>query len=325
MFKEKLDGHGKHVKFKARIVTQGFLQVPGLDFTETFSSVARFMTLQIFLVLTTFLDLELHQVNVVGAYLQGDLDEEIYIKVPDELAEKYRNRQNFWRLRKALYGLKQTGQQWKKCLHQVMTKLGFTCTIADDCLYVLWKHGKIVLMILIYVDNIAVARKEISGIVMFEHNLSKDFEITDMGELKFILGILVTRDRPNYLIYLNQSTYITQVLARFGMLDAKPVSTPLPVKHGLFTSQSSLSKAEQDEYLDFARGIHYLSLVGSLLYATQTHPDIQFSVNFVAQFSRNLGIPHLEAAKHILHYLKGTQDFSLVLGHHGREAVDIVG
>ena len=89
VFKEKLDDYGKHVKFKARIVTQGFLQVPGLDFTETFSLVARFMTLQIFLALTAFLNLELHQVDIVRAYLQGDLDEKIYMKVPDGLAEKY--------------------------------------------------------------------------------------------------------------------------------------------------------------------------------------------------------------------------------------------
>jgi len=86
-----LDGHGNHLKFKAQIVAQGFSQVPGLDFIETFLSVAKFMILQIFLALTAFLDLELHQVDIVGAYLQGDLDEEIYIKVPNGLAEKYRN------------------------------------------------------------------------------------------------------------------------------------------------------------------------------------------------------------------------------------------
>jgi len=325
VFKEKLDGHGKHIKFKAWIVAQGFSQVPGLDFTETFSSVARFTTLRIFLALTAFLNLELHQVDVVGAYLQGDLDEEIYMKVPDGLAKKYGSGQKFWRLKKALYGLKQAGRQWKKRLHQVMTKLGFTRAIANDCLYVLWEHGKIVLMVLIYVDDMAVAGKGIPGIVLFKQNLSKDFEITDLGELRFILGILVTRDRSKYLIFLNQSAYITQVLARFGMLDAKPVSTPLPVKHGLSISQSPSSKAEEDGYIDFARGIHYLSLVGSLLYATQTHPDIQFSVNLVAQFSGNPGIPHLEAAKCILRYLKGTQNFSLILGQHGRDAVDIVG
>jgi len=86
-----IDSYGKHVKFKARIVAQGFSQVPGLDFTKMFSSVVRFTTLRIFLALTAFLNLELHQVDVIGAYLQGDLDEEIYMKVPDGLAEKYRS------------------------------------------------------------------------------------------------------------------------------------------------------------------------------------------------------------------------------------------
>jgi len=83
--------------------------VPGLDFTEMFSLVARFMTLQISLALTAFLNLELHQIDIIGAYLQGDLDKEIYMKVPNRLAEKYGSRQEFWKLRKALYGLKQAG------------------------------------------------------------------------------------------------------------------------------------------------------------------------------------------------------------------------
>ena len=247
------------------------------------------------------------------------------MKVPNGLAEKYRSGQKFWRLRKALYGLKQAGRQWKKRLHQVMTKLGFTHAMADDCLYVLWEHGKIILMVLIYIDDMAVAGKGIPGIVLFKQNLSKDFEIMDLGKIKFILGIQVTRDQSNYLLFLNQFAYITQILVRFGMLDVKPVLTPLAVKHGLSMSQSPSSEAELNEYSNFSGGIHYLSLVGSLLYATQTHLNVQFSVNLVAQFSGNPGIPHLEAAKHILCYFKGTQDFSLVLGRQGRGAMDIVG
>jgi len=117
-----------------------------------------------------------------------------------------------------------------------MTKLDFTRAMADNCLYVLWEHNKIILMVLIYVDDIAITRKGIPGIVLFKQNLSKDFEIIDLDELKFILGTLVTRDCPNHLIHLNQSAYITQVLARFGINDAKPVSTPLAIKHGLSTS-----------------------------------------------------------------------------------------
>jgi len=206
-----------------------------------------------------------------------------------------------------------------------MTKLSFTRAMADDYLYVLWEHGKIILMVLIYVDDMAVAGKEIPGIVLFKQNLSKNFEITDLGEMKFILGIQIIRDRSNHLLYLNQSAYITQILARFGILDVEPVSTPLAVKHGLSTSQSPFSEVELNEYLNFSRGIHYLSLVGSLLYTTQTRPDIQFSINLIAQFSGNPGIPHFEAAKRILHYLKDTQEFSLVLGCQGRDAMDIIG
>ena len=271
------------------------------------------------------MNLELHQVDIVGAYLQGDLNEEIYMKVPNGLAEKYGSGRKFWRLRKALYSLKQAGRQWKKCLHQVITKLGFTHAMANDCLYILWEHGKIILMVLIYVDDMAIAGKEIPEIILFKQNLSKDFEITDLGEMKFILGIQITRDHFNHLLYLNQSAYIIQILTRFGMLDVKPVSTPLAVKHGLSMSQSPSSEAELNEYSNFSRDIHYLSLVGSLLYVTQTCPDIQFSVNLIAQFSGNPGIPHLEAAKHILYYLKGTQEFSLVLGRQRKGAVDIVG
>ena len=223
-----------------------------------------------------------------------------------------------------MYSLKQAGQQWKKRLHQVMTKLSFTHAIADDCLYILWEHGKIILMVLIYVDDMVIARKEIPGIILFKQNLSKDFEITDLGEMKFILGIQITRDRSNHLLYLNQSAYITQILMRFEMLDVKLISTPLAVKHGLSMFQSPSFEVELNEYSNFSRGIHYLLLVGSLLYATQTHPDIQFFVNLIAQFSGNPGIPYLEATKHILCYLKRTQEFSLVLGYQERGAVDIV-
>ena len=104
VFKEKLNGHGNQVKFKAHIVAKGFLQVPGKDFTETFSSVVKFNILQIFLTLAVFVDYEIHQVDMVAAYLRGNLDEEIYMKVPDKV-EKLGSG-CFWLLKKALYDLK---------------------------------------------------------------------------------------------------------------------------------------------------------------------------------------------------------------------------
>jgi len=234
VFKEKLDEHGNQVKFKACIVAKGFSQVPGEDFTETFSSVVKFNTLQIFLTFATFMDYEIHQVDVVAAYLRGNLDEEIYMRVPDRV-EKLGSG-HFWLLKKALYGLKQAGRQWKKRLHEVLSKLDFICAFADDCLYLKHKNRKFTLLVLVYVDDMAVASPDGYQIISFKNVLSEDFEITDLGKLKFILGILVTRNRANRLIYLNQSTYIHQVLMRFNMQDTSPVATPLAVKHDLTLS-----------------------------------------------------------------------------------------
>jgi len=108
VFKEKLDEHGNHVKFKAYIVAKDFSQVPSKDFSETFSFVAKFTTLQVFLALVVYLDFEIHQVDVIAAYLQGDFDEEIYMIIPDSVS-KFGSREQYWQLYKVLYSLKQAG------------------------------------------------------------------------------------------------------------------------------------------------------------------------------------------------------------------------
>jgi len=210
-------------------------------------------------------------------------------------------------------------------LHEVLSKLGFIYAFADDCLYLKHENGKITLLVLVYVDNIAVAGPDGYWIISFKNTLSKDFEITDLGKLKFILGILVTYDRANRLIYLNQSAYIHQVLMCFDMQDTSPVATPFAVKHDLTLSNLLQTEAEKQTYRNYANGIHYLSLVGSLLYTTQIWPDIQFVVSLVAQFGGNPEVAHLEATKYILCYLKGTVNFNLVLGHRSRDTFDLVG
>jgi len=138
---------------------------------------------------------------VVTAYLRGNLNEEIYIRVPDGVEKLGSGR--FWLLKKALYGLKQAERQWKKRLHEVLSKLGFIRAFADDCLYLKCENRKITLLVLVYVDDMAVAGPDGYRIISFKNALSEDFEITDLGELKFILGILVTRNRANRLILLN--------------------------------------------------------------------------------------------------------------------------
>ena len=106
IFREKLDKHGNCVKFKAHIVAKGFLQVLSKDFSETFSSVAKFTTLWVFLTLVAYLDFKIHQVNIVAVYLQDDLDKEIYMTIPESIS-KFGSEGQYWQLHKILYGLKQ--------------------------------------------------------------------------------------------------------------------------------------------------------------------------------------------------------------------------
>ena len=295
VLKEKLNKEGRHSKFKACIVAQGFSQIPGVDYGKTFLSVAKCSLIQIFLTLAAVLDLEIHQIDVIRAYLEGSLDEDIYMKAPDGIGKK-----RYWKLLKALYGLKQAGRKWKEKLHGVLTKHGFEQIRSDDCIYVLRSGGKIILYILVYVDDIIIAGKDIEEIISFKNKISEDFDVTDLGKIHFILGIQVVRDCSDQYIYLNQSAYIDSILNRFEMTSCSPVSTPIATNHHLSRAQTPCNQFEQEEYERYARGTSYISLVGSLLYATQTRPDIQFAVGLTAQFAGNPGIPHLSACKRIL-------------------------
>jgi len=123
------------------------------------------------------------------------------------------------------------------------------------------------------------------------------FEITKLGELRHIFGFVITQDRSKKTIHISQMAYICKMLVRFGIEGATPVSIPLAVKHNLSTVQSPVTNDEKTKYLDYASDLHYLSIVGSLLFATQSQLDIQHTVSLVSQFDGNLGISHLEAAK----------------------------
>jgi len=277
IFRLKRDGNGNITKYKARIVARGFSQIPGQDFTDTFSSVAKFTTLRTLLSTIAHKRWELHQVDVVAAYLRGDLDEELYLEVPVGV-NKPEKKGWYWRLKKPLYGVKQAGWQWKAKLDDIMRPLGFEKSQADDCLYILREKGEIVMLVLMYVDDMAVTGKSIEKVQGFKTALSHEFEISDLGELKYILGIQIMRNREVRTISMNQTAYIHQILARFGMSECAPISTPLTVKHNLSTSQSPKTEEEVTKYLEYSNDLHYLEIVGALLYATQTCPDIQYAI-----------------------------------------------
>jgi hypothetical protein len=320
---EKLDGEGDVYQRKVRLVARGFSQIPGQDFHATHSAVAKYPTLRALLAIAAREDMELHQLDVVGAYLQGDLDEEIYMSPPDGLKIDGKKGWSL-KLHKPLYGLKQAGRQWKKKLDETMAHLGFAKSDADECLYIQRDKGKVVLLVLVYVDDAATASRELKRIEGFKKQLQEFFPIKDLGELRHILGIQVTRDRKARTITINQTAYIRNVLARFGMSGCTPVSTPFAVGTCLTHSQSPTTPEERAAYAESSNGIEYLEGIGSALYITQTRPDIQHPIGVLAQFGANPGKAHIEAFKRLLRYLKGTAEFGLTLGGKDNGA-DLIG
>jgi hypothetical protein len=280
---EKTNGEGTMYQHKVCLVTKGFSQIPGQDYHNTHSAVSKYPTLRTLLALTARKDMELHQIDIEGAYLQGDLDKEIYMTPPDGLKIKGKT-DWIWRLKKPLYRLKQAGRQWKKKLDDTMAHLKFTKSAADECLYVLREKSEVVLLVLIYVDDAATVSKDIHQIQWFKHSLGSFFPIKDLGELQYILGIQVACNRQARTITLNQTAYIRNILIHFGMQDSAPVSTPFAVGCHLSHQQSPTTPEERMAYEEYANGFKYIEGIGAVLYATQTRPDIQHAIGVLAKF-----------------------------------------
>ena len=310
VFKLKKDGSGKVVKYKARLVVKGFLQKKGVDFDEIFSPVVKMASIRIILGLVASLNLELEQMDVKIAFLHGDLHEEIYMEQPEGF--KVSEKENLvCKLKKSLYGLKQAPRQWYKKFDSFMVSQGYKRTAADQCVYIQrFQDGNFVALLL-YVDDMLIVGKDAMKISQLKKELSKSFDMKDLGPAQQILGMQIIRDRKKKRLWLSQEKYVERVLKRFNMDKAKPVSIPLGNHFKLSKSMCPSSRKEIEEM----KLIPYSSAVGSLMYAMVcTRPDIAHAVGIVSRFLSNPGKKHWEAVKWILRYLKGTSKTCLCYG-----------
>ena len=222
VFKLKIDRH-----FHARLVAKGFTQIPGIDYDETFSPVARFESLQLLLALAALQNWEIHQMDVKSAFLNGVLNEEIYMKQPQGFIAA-RQEKKVCQLKKAIYGLKQASRAWNQQFHGVLTELGFKWTYSDAGIYVHHQHkGGGLLIVVLYVDNTTIMGSSLEDVKQLKEKLFLHYEMTDLGEIQSYLGMHIYRDRSQRCIEVDQSGYIKSILDRFGMADANPLPTPL--------------------------------------------------------------------------------------------------
>jgi hypothetical protein len=259
----------------------------------------RLETFRLLIALATKLELVIHVVDVVGAYLNGTLDEVIFMMQPPEYDD---GTGRVWQLLRPLYGLKQAGRAWNEELNQTFLKMDFTRLFSDQCVYI--RHTDQDLLITsVHIDDMTILGSDIDAITDMKAELGKYFTITDLGEAKQIVGLELDRDMEAGTLKIKQTLYIKKVLEKFGMADSHPVSTPLD-------PNVKLVKTPDDEHHDIPE---YRSAIGSLMYAAiGTRPDISFAVQTLSQFMSNPGPAHWSAVKRVFRYLNGTRDLGII-------------
>lgn len=262
----KYTSTGDIERYKARLVAKGYTQVYGEDYTETFAPVAKLHSIRILLSIAINLDWELWQMDVKNAFLQGDLEEEVYMVPPQGHCE---DASLVCKLRKAIYGLKQSPRAWYHRLSNCLLEKEFTRSEADHTLFT--KQGKKgMIATLIYVDDLIITGNDAEGVAHTKEMLKVVFDIKDLGELRYFLGIEITRFEDG--MFISQRKYVLDILKETGKLGSRPVKTPL-----------------EEGYQDYGEGEpwedikQYQRLVEKLIYLTITRPDLCFAINQVSQ------------------------------------------
>ena len=232
VFKVKRNANGEVDRYKARLVAQGYSQSYGIDYEEVFSPVVRYSSIRTLLTLANAHDLEIHQMDVTTAFLNGSLEHDIYnyMKQPEGFVDP-RYPDHVCKLKRSIYGLKQSARCWNQTLDIFLLKNGYRKGSADSCIYVKsvkQENGFISFVILaVYVDDIIPVSNDPEMLASEKRLLSNEFQMADQGELQYILGMSIKRDREKKTLFISQEKYLENVLNRFGMQDSKPVSTPL--------------------------------------------------------------------------------------------------
>jgi hypothetical protein len=304
VYRVKRDENGKVSKFKVRLVMKGFTQQEGVHFHATFAPVARLASFRTLMALAAQHGLALTQLDFTCAYLHSILKEEIYANPPPgiECPKGFA-----WLLHKAVYGLRQSGREWYRTLDKSLRDLGFKRLHSDPCMYVKRnpKDDSQMIILLVYVDDVIVASNWPDAHADLTSRIGKDYNVKDLGQLRWFLGMLIVEDIKTGTIRISQRLYFEQVLRRFGFWGAKPQTTPADPTVPL-TNLSSEYFPSPDEAKEISE-FPYREVIGSLMYgACVTRPDLSATVGFLARAMSNPRHEHIRAAKRCLRYIKGT-------------------
>ncbi|KAL7282593.1 hypothetical protein ACG7TL_004064 [Trametes sanguinea] len=315
VFLKKRDTDGNVIRYKARLVAQGYTQQPGLDFTDTYAPVAKPESIRLLCALAAQRGNVIHVVDVDSAFLNSEIPEgqEAFVRQPPGFVSK-EHKGLVWQLVKALYGLKQSGYLWYQKLKTIMLRIGFKVCRSDPCVFYRRDDSGRLSAITSHVDDLALFCPDLTTVNSLKSEIAQNVPIKDAGEISLLLGIKVTRSLSKRTISFSHTHKIDAALEEFGFKDVKPVSSPTVLGERLSKKHAPSSPEE----VAFMRKVNYPSAVGTLMHiAVHTRPDIAKAVQNVAQFMANPGRRHWNAVKRIFQYLKGTRHYVLTFGGDG--------
>jgi hypothetical protein len=315
VFRTKRDADGNIIGYRARIVARGFTQQDGIDFNadDTFAPVVKMASARMLLGMAARNGWLVHQLDVKSAYLYGKLqdDETIYMAPPTGISLAGMKRGQVLRLILPIYGLKQAGRRWYTELRRALGSIELIRCEHDHAVFLRRHPNGEVSIIFVHVDDMSLIAPTAARMKELKERIKQIFEVTDGGELSWLLGVQIKFDRKLRTVSLSQHSYLRTIIERAGMTDARTLSTPSD-QHVSLTSDMSPRTPEDFEFM---RTVNFRENLGALMYAAvATRPDISHAVSQVARYQDNPGPAHVTALKRIFAYLKGTFDYELVIG-----------
>ncbi|KAE8231736.1 hypothetical protein CF326_g3244 [Tilletia indica] len=302
-YKLKLDAEGKATRWKSRLVAQGFSQRPGVDYNETFAPVARLTTVRILVALAIRHKMSIWSMDVVTAYLNGTINEDIYMLQPPHFND---GTERVCKLHRSLYGLKQSGREWFTVVAAWLKGEGFKALQSEPCVFTKVEANGEPVTVLLYVDDVLILAKHQRTIDGIRSAFTERFKMTDNGPLTQVLGLKIGINHSSGLATISQEAYIKSLVQRFGLEDANAVDTPM-------TAALQGIGPRTDGQATAAEITLFACLIGCLMWAAQgTRPDIAYAVSRLARFMSNPRPEHIIGAKRLVRYLKGTSSIGLV-------------